>query len=93
MGLIAVGVPVTDVAEGWNFWPLLGVPIALFVAFRLWRLPRSLSVAIVAVLAGLLTADAIGAWGVVPVAAVGTAAVLVSSIAVGRLRRRHPPTV
>jgi hypothetical protein len=93
MDLTAVGVPVTDVAEGWNFWPLIGVPVALLVAFRWLRLPRSASVAIGAVLAGVLTADAIGAWGVVPVAAALAIATIGASIVLGRLRREHPPTV
>ena len=93
MDLTAVGVPVTDVAEGWNFWPLIGVPVALLVAFRWLRLPRSASVAIGAVLAGVLTADAIGAWGVVPVAAALAIATIGASIVLRRLRREHPPTV
>jgi uncharacterized membrane protein len=94
MDLTAVGVPVvTGPAQGWNFWPLIGIPLALLVAFRWLRLPRRAGVALTAILVGLLIADAVAAWGVLPVAA-GTAALVTgSAIAVGRLRRRHPPTV
>jgi CBS-domain-containing membrane protein len=94
MDLTAVGVPVvTGPAQGWNFWPLIGIPLALFVAFRWLRLPRRTGVALTAVLGGLLIADAITAWGVLPVAGGTTLVVAGSAIAVGRLRRRHPPTV
>lgn len=94
MDLSAVGVPVvTGPAEGWNFWPLIGVPVALLFAFRWLKLPRSIWFAIAAVLIGLLTADAIAAWGVVPVVGVGACVAAASSIGLGRLRRRHPPTV
>ena len=94
MDLTAVGVPVvTGPAQGWNFWPLIGIPLALFVAFRWLRLPRRTWVALTAVLAGLLIADAVAAWGVLPVAGGATLVVAGWAIAVGRLRRRHPPTV
>ena len=94
MELTAVGVPVvTGPAQGWNFWPLIGVPLALFVAFRWLRLPRRAGVALTAVLGGLLVADAVAAWGVLPVAGGATLVVAGSAIALGRLRRRHPPTV
>ena len=94
MDLTAVGVPVvTGPAQGWNFWPLIGIPLALFVAFRWLRLPRRAGVALTAVLGGLLIADAVAAWGVLPVAAGTTLVVAGSAIAVGRLRRRHPPAV
>ncbi len=94
MDLSAVGVPVvTGPAGGWNFWPLIGIPFALFFTFHWLKLPCTIWVAIAAVLIGLLTADAIGAWGVVPVAAVCACAATGSSIALGRLRRGHPPTV
>jgi hypothetical protein len=94
MDLTAVGVPVvTGPAQGWNFWPLIGIPLALFVAFRWLRLPRRTGVAVTAVLGGLLIADAIAAWGVLPVAGGTTLVVAGSATAVGRLRRRHPPTV
>ena len=94
MDLSAVGVPVvTGPAQGWNFWPLLGIPLALFVAFRWLRLPRRAWVVLAAVLAGLLLADAVAAWGVLPVVGGTTLVVAGSTIVVGRLRRRHPPTV
>ena len=94
MDLTAVGVPVvTGPAQGWNFWPLIGIPLALFVAFRWLRLPRKAWVAVAAVLGGLLVADAVAAWGVLPVAGGTTLVVAGSAFVVGRLRRRHPPTV
>jgi hypothetical protein len=94
MDLTAVGVPVvTGPAQGWNFWPLVGIPLALFVAFHWLRLPRRAGVALTAVLGGLLVADAVAAWGVLPVAGGTTLVVAGSAIALGRLRRRHPPTV
>ena len=94
MDLTAVGVPVvTGLAEGWNFWPLIGVPIALLFAFRWLKLPRTIWFAVAAVLIGLLTADAVTAWGVVPVVGVGACVATTSAFALGRLRRRHPPTV
>ena len=94
MDITAVGVPVlTGPAQGWNFWPLIGIPVTLFVAFRWLRLPRGTWVTLSAVLAGLLIADAVAAWGVLPVAGGTTLMAAGSAIAVGRLRRRHPPTV
>jgi hypothetical protein len=94
MDLAAVGVPVvTGPAEGWNFWPLIGIPAAMLFAFRWLKLPRTIWVATAAVLVGLLTADAIAAWGVLPVVGVCAGMAAGSSIAVGRSRRRHPPTV
>ncbi len=91
---MAVGVPVlTGPAQGWNFWPLIGIPVSFFVAFGWLRLPRRAWVAVAAILAGLLIADAVAAWGVVPVAGGITLVVAGWAVTVGRLRRRHPPTV
>jgi hypothetical protein len=93
MDLTAVGVPVlTGPAQGWNFWPLIGIPVALFIAFRWLGLPRRVWVALTAILVGLLIADAVAVWGVLPVAG-GTTLVVAGSSMVNRLRRRHPPTV
>ncbi|MDH4112623.1 MAG: hypothetical protein OEV60_08090 [Actinomycetota bacterium] len=93
MDPLGVGVPVlTGPAEGWNFWPFLGIPIALLIAFRFLHLPRRVWVVVVVVLVGLASADAISAWGVVP--AVGVAACLVAVVAlIARLRRSDPPIV
>jgi hypothetical protein len=93
MWTIAVGVPVlTGPAQGWNFWPFIGIPIALLVAFRWLGLPRKIWVAVIVVLAGLASADAISAWGVLP--ALGVAACLVAATAiVVRVRRTGPPAV
>ena len=94
MDLMAVGVPVlTGPAQGWNFWPLIGIPVSLFVAFGWLRLPRRAWVAVAAILAGLLIADAVAAWGAVPVAGGITLVVAGSAVTVGRLRRTYPPTV
>jgi hypothetical protein len=93
MDLTAVGVPVTDAAEGWNFWPLVGIPVALFLAFRWLHLPRTIWVGVAAIVVGLLSADAVAAWGVVPVAGVGACLTAAASFALGRLRGGHPPTV
>jgi hypothetical protein len=93
MDLCAVGVPVRDVAEGWNFWPVVGIPAALLVAFRWLRLPRTIWVAAAAIVVGLLSADAVRAWGVVPVAGVSACLAAAASFALGRLRGGHPPTV
>lgn len=94
MDPFAVGVPVlTGPAQGWNFWPFIGIPLALFVAFSWLQLPRRAWVASLAILAGLLSADAVAAWGVLPVIGGATLVVAGSAIALSRLRRRHPPTV
>ncbi len=94
MDISAVGVPVlTGPPQGWNFWPFISIPVAYLVAFRWCRLPRTVWTLIAAVLIGLLIADAISAWGVVPVASVTTVVGAGLAIALGRLRRRHPPTV
>lgn len=94
MDLTAVGVPVvTGPAEGWNFWPLIGIPLALIVAFRWFKLRRTAPIAIGAALIGLLTADSIRTWGVLPVGVTAACLATGSSIALGRLRRGHPPTV
>ncbi|HWC70512.1 MAG TPA: hypothetical protein VG993_05040 [Actinomycetota bacterium] len=90
MELLAVGVPVvTGPAQGWNFWPIIGIPLALLVTLRWLRLPRTASVVVAAILAGLLTADAVAWWGVVPAAAVVAVATVL--VAVGlRAARRKP---
>lgn len=94
MDLTAVGVPVvTGPPEGWNFWPLIGIPLALLFAFRWLRLRPTIWIAIPAILAGLLTADIIRTWGVVPVGAMGACLAVGSSIALGRSRRGRPPSV
>jgi hypothetical protein len=94
MNLTAVGVPVvTGPAEGWNFWPLIGIPLALFLAFRWLKLRRTTWIAIAAILVGLLTADMIRTWGVLPVGAMGVGLAAGWSIAIGRSRRGRPPTV
>ncbi len=94
MNLWAVGVPViTGPAEGWNFWPLIGIPVALLIAFRWLMLPRTIWVAMAAVLVGLLTADAVAAWGVVFVVGMSACLAIGSSIVLRRLRPGHPPTV
>ena len=92
MEVFGVGVPVlTGPAQGWNFWPILGIPLALLVALRWLRLPRSAFVIGGAVLIGLLVADAVAWWGVVPTAAVAAVAVL--AVAIGlRGARRKPAT-
>ena len=94
MDLSAVGVPVvTGPAEGWNFWPLIGIPVALLLSFRWLKLPRSIWVAMAAVLVGLLTADAVAAWGVVYVVGLCACLAIGSSIVLRRLRPGHPPSV
>lgn len=93
MDLTAVGVPVvTGPAEGWNFWPLIGIPLALLFAFRWLKLRPTIWIAIAAILVGLLTADFIRTWGVLPVGAMGACLAAGSSIVLGRLRRGHPPS-
>ena len=77
----AIGVPVlTGPAEGWNFWPLIAIPVALTLTFGWLRLPRRLWTVALAVVAGLVMADAVAAWGVVPVAAGVGAMVLVGRL-------------
>jgi hypothetical protein len=91
---LGVGVPViTGPPAGWNFWPVLGIPLAWIVAFRWLRLPRTLWTAIAVTVLGLLTADAVAAWGVIPAGA--SVALVLAATAVGlRLARRsHPPNV
>ena len=95
MDPLAVGVPVlTGPAQGWNFWPFIGIPVALLIAFywlrsapegvgRVSRDPRWVC----------SSADAVSAWGVLPVAGGTAVIVAASALALGRLRRRHPPTV
>lgn len=90
MEVLGVGVPVlTGPAQGWNFWPILGIPLALLVALRWLRLPLSAFVIGGAVLIGLLVADAVAWWGVVPTA--GVAALAVLAVAIGLRRARRKP--
>ena len=94
MRIVSVGVPVvTDLAGGWSFWPLLTVPLALLVAIRWLRFPLRLWVAVASLLVGLACADAIGAWGVLPVAAGTVSVVAIWSMVLGQRRRDHPPPV
>jgi hypothetical protein len=92
--VLSVGVPVlTDPSRGWNFWPFVGIPVALFVAFRCLRLQRRASIAAVATMAGLASADAVSAWGVMPVLVAGACLVVVAAIALRGWRRTDPPKV
>ena len=85
--IVAVGVPVLiGPAQGWNFWPLVGIPVALVVAFRWLRLPRRLWVLIGTVVTGLLAADAVSTWGVMPVVAATAASVGAIAVILRRLR-------
>jgi hypothetical protein len=94
MSALAVGVPVlTGPAQGWNFWPLVGVPIVMVIAFGWWRLGATALAVTATLLIGLISADAIRAWGVLPVV-LGVACLA----AVGSTVRRRgcgsdPPTV
>jgi hypothetical protein len=89
MDVLGVGVPVvTGPTEGWNFWPILGIPLALLVALRWLRLRASVWVVVGSILVGLLAADAVAWWGVVPAIALAAVAILVAAIAIGRNRRK-----
>lgn len=89
MEVLGVGVPVlTGPAQGWNFWPILGIPLALLIALRWLHLPRSAFVIGGAILVGLLVADAVAWWGVVPTAAVASLAILAVAIGLRRARRK-----
>jgi hypothetical protein len=94
MRIVSVGVPVvTDPAGGWNFWPLLTVPFTLHIAIRWLRFPLRLWVAVASLLVGLAGADAIGAWGVLPVATGAASVVAIWSMVLGQRHRDHPPPV
>jgi len=94
MWSLAVGVPVlTGPAQGWNFWPVLGIPIALLIAFRWLALPRTAWVVVGATLVGLLAADAVSSWGVVPAAVVASLFVAAATLTLRRSRRGRPPAV
>lgn len=94
MDVVAVGVPVlTGPAEGWNFWPVVGIPLAMFIAFRWFKLPPRIWVILAAILTGLVAADAVSAWGILPVVIGASCLVGIGSMALGRLHRTHPPTV
>ncbi|MGZ5345937.1 MAG: hypothetical protein ACXWF5_14755 [Actinomycetota bacterium] len=89
MDVLGVGVPVvTGPAQGWNFWPILGIPLALLVALRWLRLRASAWVVIGSILVGLLAADAVAWWGVVPAAALAAVAIVIAAIAIGWKRRK-----
>ncbi len=82
MDVLSVGVPVvTGPAQGWNFWPILGIPLALLVSLRWLRLRASVWVVVGSILVGLLLADAVAWWGVVPAIALAAVAILVAAIA------------
>jgi hypothetical protein len=94
MDFVAVGVPVvTGPAQGWNFWPLVAVPLAMLIAFRWLHLPPRIWLVVVMVLAGLASADAVSAWGVAPVSIVVVSLALGASLALRSLHRDDPPTV
>jgi hypothetical protein len=89
MDVLGVGVPVlTGPAEGWNFWPVVGIPLALVVALRWLKLPRTGWVLVGAILAGLLVADAVAWWGVVPAATVAVVGVALAAVGLRSLRHR-----
>jgi len=92
MHIVSVGVPVmTDPTGGWSFWPLLSIPLALLIAFRWLAFARRWWIALIAIVLGLASADAISAWGVLPVAVATAGFVAIGSMAVGRRHRRPPP--
>lgn len=94
MLVLAVGVPVlTGPAEGWNFWPLVGIPLAMVIAFHWWHLPPTLWVLIAAILLGLVSADAIEAWGILPVALGATCVTTIGAVLLRREHGNDPPTV
>ncbi|HEY6566850.1 MAG TPA: hypothetical protein VI341_04950 [Actinomycetota bacterium] len=94
MIILAVGVPVlTGPADGWNFWPLVGIPLAMVIAVRWWHLEVTAQVMITAILVGLVSADAIAAWGVLPVVLGVTCLTVIGSIPARQGRRNEPPTV
>jgi len=94
MRIVSVGVPVVmGPPGGWNFWPLLSVPLALLIAFRWLAFPLRFWIALVAALVGLACADAIAAWGVLPVAAGMACLVVYGKVALGRRPRDPPPPV
>ena len=83
----------TGPAGGWNFWPLVGIPLALVLVFGWLRLPRHLWIAIVATVTGLAWADGVAAWGVVPVAAWTASIAAIATIVRRRRGVSRPPTV
>jgi len=94
MDVLAVGVPVvTGPAGGWNFWPLVAIPLSLLLAFRWLKLPRRPGVGIAAILVGLLIADGTSRWGVVPVGAGIVGLAFLSATVLRATRRNRPPTV
>jgi len=90
MDVLGVGVPVvTGPAQGWNFWPIIGIPLTLLVALRWLRLRPSAWVVAGSILVGLLVADAVAWWGVVPTAALATAAIVIATVGLGWRRRKR----
>lgn len=91
---LGVGVPVlTGPAAGWNFWPVLGIPLAWLVAFRWLRVPLRLWTAIAVTVLGLLSADAIATWGVIPAGAVVALVLAAAAVGLRLARRTRPPNV
>jgi hypothetical protein len=88
MSLIAVGVPVlSEPSMDWNFWPFLGIPLVLLISLRWFGFPRRIGVVLGGIVAGLLFADAVGAWGVIPGLTFLAALLGAAVVARGALRR------
>jgi hypothetical protein len=94
MDALSVGVPVlSGPAAGWNFWPVVGIPLAWLLVFGWLRVPLRPGIAIGVTVVGLLSADAVSTWGVAPVV-IGVSLLLAAiTIALRHARRTRPPNV
>jgi len=86
---IAVGwnAPLGDPSiHGWDFWPIVGILIALFFVRRVLRKPLTLPSIICSFFAGTVFASAVDRFGVIPIAAW-----VVPLALIGTRRRGVPP--
>lgn len=88
MNPLAVGVPVlSGPSMDWSWWPILGIPLVLFIVLRWFGFPPRVWVIAGGIVAGLLFADAVGAWGVVP--GIAALACLLGAAALTRVALRR----
>ncbi len=94
MSEIAVGVPVLSAPSmDWNWWPVLGIPLILIITLRWFGFPRRLGVVIGGVVAGLVFADAVASWGVIPGLMTLAGMLAAALLTRGALRRVGNPQV
>lgn len=89
---LAIGVPAWPSSDGgWDPWLVVTIALAVLLLPRLLRTRRTIPVLVGAIVAGLLLATALEAWGIPAAAGLGVVSAVALSGVAGALRRRRPP--